>query len=249
MTATDHDSRPPMNRPLPDPEPTVTAAPPARTIRSFARRQGRITPAQSKALETLWPRYGLSAAGTLDSEACFGRSAPLILEIGFGNGDTLLEMAAHRPDCDFIGVEVHRPGIGRLLAGLAARGIDNVRVYEADAVAVLRDQLPDAALSAIHVFFPDPWPKARHHKRRLINPGFLRLVALKLRPGGVFHAATDWEDYARQMLLDLEQCTELVNTASGFSPRPDYRPETKFERRGRGLGHAVFDLIFSRRGD
>ncbi len=206
-----------------------------------------MTAAQSRALEDNWPRWGLShAAGPLDIDRAFGRSAPRVLEIGFGMGDSLLEMAAAAPASNFIGIEVHRPGVGRLLAGMAARGVDNIRVYCHDAVEVLRDCIPEASLDTVQIFFPDPWHKKRHHKRRLIQAPFVELVSRRLRPGGVLHLATDWENYAEQMLEVLEACPGLQNAspAGGFAPRPESRPLTKFERRGERLGHGVRDLLF-----
>jgi tRNA (guanine-N7-)-methyltransferase len=223
---------------------------PPRGVRSYVRRQGRITPSQRRALETLMPRYGVALGDApLDLPALFGRVAPVTLEIGFGMGDALLEMAAAAPERDFLGVEVHRPGIGRLLAGLDAAGLGNVRVIEGDAMQVLERMLDDGALERLLLLFPDPWPKKRHHKRRLLQPGFVDLAARRLAPGGVFHAATDWEPYAEQMLEVLEGCRLLENVAGVgcFAERPAYRPRTKFERRGEALGHGVSDLLFRRR--
>lgn len=228
---------------------TQAAAPAQRSIRSFTLRQGRLTSAQRHALETLWPIYGLDPGQNLDAQAVFGREAPITLEIGFGNGETLTQMAAENPDRDFVGIEVHRPGVGHLLLQLKERELGNVRVYCADAVEVLAHNVADASLAGINVFFPDPWPKKRHHKRRLVNPEFIRLAARKLKPRGLFHAATDWEDYAEQMLNVLEGCAELENLEGSrlYSPRPPHRPLTKFEARGQRLGHGVWDLVFARR--
>jgi tRNA (guanine-N7-)-methyltransferase len=222
---------------------------PLRAIRSFTLRQGRITSAQAKALEELWPVYGLDPAHPFEPAVVYGREAPVILEIGFGNGETLAQMAAERLDANFLGIEVHGPGIGHLLLRIVEKELANLRVYRADAVSILAERIPDESLAGVNVFFPDPWPKSRHHKRRLVNPDFLDIVARKLKPGGTFHAATDWEDYARQMLSDLEASRELANQAGAgcFSERPANRPETKFERRGKRLGHGVFDLVFVRR--
>jgi tRNA (guanine-N7-)-methyltransferase len=219
-----------------------------RRIRSFVRREGRLTPAQQRALETLWPKYGLSVEHELDLPALFGRSAAVTLEIGFGNGSSLAEMAANEPDSDFIGIEVHRPGVGHLLMQLQERGLDNVRVFCADAVEVLEQTLADASLQRVLLFFPDPWPKKKHHKRRIVQPDFARLVARKLRPGGRFHLATDWQPYAEQMLEVMEASEHFINCGdkTGYSHRPAYRPVTKFERRGQRLGHAVWDLIYRR---
>ncbi|MDX1593330.1 MAG: tRNA (guanosine(46)-N7)-methyltransferase TrmB [Gammaproteobacteria bacterium] len=209
-----------------------------------------MTPAQRRALESLYPRFGVPLADRpLDLPALFGRRAPVALEIGFGMGDALLAMAEADPGHDFLGVEVHRPGIGRLLAGIEARGLANVRVIEGDALQVLGAMLDDGSLDRLLLFFPDPWPKKRHHKRRLLQPEFVELAARRLALGGLFHAATDWAPYAEQMLGVLEGCALLENDAApgGYAPRPAYRPPTRFERRGRALGHEVFDLLFRRR--
>ena len=219
-----------------------------REICSYVRREGRITRSQQRALETLWPRYGLDAGGSIDLESCFGRDAPRTLEIGFGNGESLSAMAEQEPGTDFLGIEVHRPGVGHLLLELERRELANVRVICADAVPVLRNCLPDTALDRVLLFFPDPWPKKRHHKRRIVQPGFINLIAGKLKPGGILHLATDWENYAEQMLAVMSQTTAFRNCAGAgnYSPRPGYRPVTKFERRGERLGHGVWDLVFER---
>jgi len=225
------------------------AARPHRPIRSFVRREGRITKAQERALTELWPRYGVDAGDApLDFRALFGRAAPVHVEIGFGNGDVLAAMAARHPEYDYLGIEVHRPGIGALLRRLEAAGLGNARVMRADAKEVLARNIPDAALSAVNIFFPDPWPKKRHHKRRLIQPEFAELVRRKLQPGGMLHLATDWRDYAEQMLDVLSQTPGFENTAGAgaFAPRPEERPLTKFEQRGKRLGHEVYDLSFRR---
>ena len=225
------------------------AARPRRPIRSFVRREGRITKAQERALTELWPRYGVDAGDApLDLCALFGRKAPVHVEIGFGNGDVLAAMAARHPEYDYLGIEVHRPGIGALLRRLEAAGLGNARVMRADAKEVLARNIPDAALSAVNIFFPDPWPKKRHHKRRLIQPEFAELVRRKLQPGGMLHLATDWRDYAEQMLDVLSQTPGFENTAAAgaFAPRPEERPLTKFEQRGKRLGHEVYDLSFRR---
>ena len=208
-----------------------------------------MTEGQQRAYEQNWRRWGLQhAAGGQDFAAVFGRAAPLVLEIGFGMGASLVEMAASAPQRNFIGVEVHLPGVGRLLHEMAARDIDNIRVYRHDAVEVLRDCIEDACLDTVQVFFPDPWHKKRHHKRRLIQPPFVDLLAAKLKPGGILLLATDWEDYALQMMEALSGCAGLTNTCTGeaFAPRPQLRPLTKFERRGERLGHGVWDLVFQR---
>jgi tRNA (guanine-N7-)-methyltransferase len=220
-----------------------------RPIRSFVRREGRMTPAQQRALQHLWPRFGLEPQGLIDLDAWFGRRAPRTLEIGFGNGETLLALARAEPQSDFIGIEVHRPGVGRVLMELDKQGISNVRLLCMDAVEALEHHLPDAGLDRVLLFFPDPWPKKRHHKRRLVQPGFVELVARKLRPGGAFHLATDWQDYAEQMLAVLEASDSFENSAGRgqYAPRPGFRPVTRFERRGRRLGHGVRDLAFARK--
>jgi tRNA (guanine-N7-)-methyltransferase len=223
----------------------------SRRIRSFVRREGRMTPAQRRALDELWPRYGVEAPGHAQGTllpALFGRDAHRVLEIGFGNGEHLLGRAQAEPQHDFFGVEVHRPGVGRVLNRAAAAGLANLRVACADAVEVLRDWLPEASVDELLVYFPDPWPKKRHHKRRLVQPAFAALAASRLRPGGVFRLATDWEPYAAQMLAVLSATPGLRNCAADgeFMPRPQERAETRFEARGRRLGHAVFDLAFVR---
>jgi tRNA (guanine-N7-)-methyltransferase len=223
-----------------------------REVRSFVRREGRMTPSQKRALDELWPRYGLDPpkAGVLDLAACFGRAAPVVLEVGFGNGDHLLARAQAEPERNFLGVEVHRPGVGRVLNRADAAALANLRVACADAVEVLRDWLPAAALAEAVVYFPDPWPKKRHHKRRLVQPEFARLVASRLAPGGVLRLATDWADYAAQMRATLDAEPLLANQAgsAGFVPRPPERAPTRFEQRGARLGHDVFDLAYRRVG-
>lgn len=224
------------------------SAPAARKIRSFVRREGRITQAQKNALEVLWPKYGQEADKPLEPAQVFGRKAPLTLEVGFGNGAALSMMAAADPATDFIGIEVHRPGVGRLLLELERQGLENVRIYREDAVPVMQHCLPPACLDRLLLFFPDPWHKKRHHKRRIVQPGFIELAARLLRPGGILHMATDWEDYAAQMLEVTQQSAAFRNCAGSgnFSPRPDYRPVTRFEQRGLKLGHGVWDLLFER---
>ena len=220
-----------------------------RPIRSFVLREGRLTHAQRRALDTLWPRYGVDASAAIEPHRLFGREAPVWLEIGFGNGEALRHMARLRPDVDFLGIEVHRPGVGHLLNALAADGLDNVRVINADAAEVVRERLPAAILDRVLVFFPDPWPKKRHHKRRLIQPIFADAIARVLAPGGHLHLATDWADYAEHMRAVLDPHAAFVNTAGeqGWAERPDYRPATRFEQRGTRKGHSVHDLLYRRR--
>jgi tRNA (guanine-N7-)-methyltransferase len=221
---------------------------PVRKIRSFVRREGRLTRGQQHALKVLWPRYGLETTALLNLDKVFGRSTPRTLDIGFGNGDTLLTLAAEQPETDFIGIEVHRPGVGRLLHELESRALTNVRVIREDAVPVLNDCLPDNCLDRLLLFFPDPWHKKRHHKRRIVQAEFIALLAKKIKPGGILHMATDWENYADHMLAVLGESSAFRNCAGpgNFSPRPDYRPTTKFEQRGQRLGHGVWDLLFER---
>jgi tRNA (guanine-N7-)-methyltransferase len=224
-------------------------APHRREIRSFVRREGRMTDAQKRALDELWPQYGIAApTAPLDLDALFGRSAPRIFEIGFGMGDYLLSRIIAEPQHDFIGVEVHRPGVGRLLHRAQAAGANNLRVASDDAVVVLRDGIADAALDEIVIQFPDPWHKARHHKRRLIQAAFAQLAVRKLKVGGLLSLATDWQNYAEHMLEVLNAVPGLRNMAAdgGYVPRPATRLKTKFEMRGERLGHAVFDLSFQR---
>ncbi len=217
-------------------------------IRSFVRRQGRISLAQERYYAETLPRFSIPyAPQALDLAAAFGRNAPHILEIGFGMGETTAAIAAAHPENDYLGVEVHTPGVGALCKQLAERPLHNVRIIQHDAVEVVRDMLPEGSLDGIHIFFPDPWPKKRHHKRRLIQPPFVALLASRLKAGAYFHCATDWEEYGQQMLDVLSAEPSLMNTAAGFAPRPDYRPLTKFENRGLKLGHGVWDVIFRKR--
>lgn len=219
---------------------------PLKKIRSFIRRQGRLTPGQQQAIDSHWHTYCLDPTQTYDLPAVFGRSAPLIMEIGFGNGESLAKTAQANPDKDYLGIEVHRPGIGHLLLLLAQENISNVRIYCHDAIEILDQKIPDHSLAGVHLFFPDPWPKKRHHKRRIVNPDFIALLLKKLQAGGYFHAATDWQHYAEWMLAILAAETKLCNTSptQDYCERPDYRPLTKFEQRGLRLGHGVWDLIF-----
>ena len=212
------------------------------------RREGRITPGQQRALENLWPRFGIEPDSVIDPQALFGRRAPLEVEIGCGNGDALIEMASSRPDHDFIGIEVYRPGVGKLLAGLDAAGLANARVSHTDAVHVVDHCLPASSVHRFLVLFPDPWPKKRHHKRRLLQAPFVRLLAERLAPGGELVIATDWADYAEFALqiVTAEPLLRHAHGADGFSPRSEARPPTKYERRGERLGHDVFDIIAKR---
>ena len=216
-------------------------------IRSFVLRQGRYSPAQQRAVAELMPLYGVPyRASPLDLAALFGRKSPVVAEIGFGMGETTARIAAASPGTDFLAIEVHSPGVGSLLKQIGEAGLSNVRLIQHDAVDVLRDMVPPDCLAAIHVFFPDPWPKKRHHKRRLLQPEFVELAASRLAPGGRLHVATDWQEYAEHVLAVLSASALLRNTETGFAPRPAHRPETKFERRGLKLGHGVWDLLFTR---
>jgi len=221
---------------------------PGASIRSFVRRAGRISDAQQRHYTEHLSRFGIPyAANSLDLDAAFGRPAPCILEIGFGMGETTAAIAARFPENNYLGVEVHTPGVGALLKRIVEHPLGNLRIIQHDAVEVLRNMLPPASLAGVHIFFPDPWHKKRHHKRRLIQPSFVALLTSRLAPGAYLHCATDWEEYATQMLEVLSAESGLINTAPGFAPRPDYRPLTKFEQRGLRLGHGVWDLIFQRR--
>ena len=218
-----------------------------RPVRSYVLRGGRMGSGQVRALAELAPRFVLPFSQTpLDAAAVFGRRAPLVREVGFGMGQATAAIARSRPDSDFLGIEVHEAGVGALLQRIEADGLSNLRVVRHDAVEVLRSMIAPASLAGVFVFFPDPWPKKRHWKRRLIQPAFAALVASRLAPGGVLHCATDWQPYADQILEVLSGEPALANTAAGYAPRPTYRPETKFERRGLALGHGVWDLVFTR---
>lgn len=226
---------------------------PHRPIRSFVLRQGRITPAQQRALDAAWPAYGVDVdqdtPGPLDLDGIFGRRAPRVLEIGFGNGEQLLASAQAEPERDFLGIEVHRPGVGYLLVRAAAAGVANLRVINHDAVDVLSRLLPPDSLAEVRVLFPDPWPKTRQQKRRLIQLPFLALLATRLAPGGTLHLATDWENYAEQMLAVGDAAPDFRNVhgPGQYAPRPAWRVESRFERRGTKLGHGVWDLTYRRR--
>ena len=218
-----------------------------RPIRSYVLRQGRISNAQRRAHAELLPEYGVPfSPGPIDLDRVFGRAAPKILEIGFGMGETTAAIAQQHPENDYLGVEVHTPGVGSLLARIAELGLRNVRIVHHDAVEVLERMIVPASLDGVNVFFPDPWPKKRHHKRRLIQPPFVTLLASRMKPGALLHACTDWEDYAAQILDVLSAEPTLENTAAGYADRPATRPQTKFEIRGLVLGHGVWDLVFTR---
>ncbi len=216
--------------------------------RSFVRRSGRITAAQQRAIDILWPRYGVANDNLLNLDELFNRSAEKHLEIGFGSGDTLLSMAKSYPEHDYIGVDVHQPGIGHLLLQIEKAKLTNVRILNADVVEVFQNCLPPHSLDAVYIFFPDPWPKKRHQKRRLVQPNFIKLLAQQMKSGGSLHLATDWEDYAQQILQILDTTSEFTNRiATGtFAPRPAERPLTRFEQRGLRLGHDVWDLLYLR---
>lgn len=222
--------------------------PARRTVRSFVLRQGRVSNAQQRAWETLYPRFGIPySEQLLNAKAVFGRSAPLILEIGSGMGETSVEIARAHPMNDYIAIEVHLPGVGSLLKSIDEQNLSNLRVIRHDAVDVLEKMIADASLAGLHIFFPDPWPKKRHNKRRLIQPPLVARAAQKLAPGGYIHLATDWVPYAEHMLEVLTAEPLLGNTTPDYAPRPAYRPETKFETRGLRLGHGVRDLVFRRK--
>jgi tRNA (guanine-N7-)-methyltransferase len=221
---------------------------PQRPIRSFVLRAGRMGPGQQRALDELGPRFLLPyQAQPLDFRSVFGRDAPTVLEIGFGMGDATAQIAAALPGTDFIGIEVHAPGVGALLKRIGELGLTNLRLVQHDAVEVLESMIPPQSLAGVHVYFPDPWHKKRHHKRRLIQPQWIGQLVTRLAPGGYLHCATDWHPYAEQMLQVLGAEAALVNTAEAYAPRPAWRPQTKFETRGLKLGHGVWDLVFRRR--
>ena len=221
---------------------------PTYRIRSFIRRQGRLTTGQQMALDNYWAIYGLDPQVEVDFTRIFGRDAPLCVEIGFGNGEGLAKMAAANPDINYIGIEVHRPGVGHLMLQLAQQELHNVRIYCHDAIEIMEQRIADHSLTGVHLFFPDPWHKKKHHKRRIVRPSFVDLLLRKLKSGGYFHAATDWQHYAEQMLAILGSEHGMRNTSrtGDFCERPGYRPLTKFEQRGLRLGHGVWDLIFTK---
>ena len=230
----------------------ATEADKKRAIRSYVLRQGRITAGQERAFADHWPRYGLEVddALRLDAPALFGDNRDLILEIGFGNGDSLVQMAAAAPQAGYIGIEVHRPGVGHAMLAAAAANLDNLRLIRHDAVAILRDHIADGTLARVQIYFPDPWPKARHHKRRIVQQPFTDLIWRKLRAGGEIHCATDWAEYAEWMrdVFASDDKWQNLGGADGYAPRPEWRPQTKFERRGERLGHGVWDLRYRKNG-
>jgi tRNA (guanine-N7-)-methyltransferase len=218
-----------------------------RPIRSFVLRQGRVSNAQQRAHDTLLPQFGIPySPQVVDLDRIFGRSAPKVLEIGFGMGETTAFIAAENPANDYLGIEVHTPGVGSLLKVIAAQNLANVRIVQHDAVEVLHNMIAPETFDAVHVFFPDPWPKKRHHKRRLLQPPLIALLVERMKPGAYLHVATDWQEYAEYVLSVLQNNPQLENTTRDYAPRPDYRPQTKFESRGLKLGHGVWDLIFRR---
>lgn len=222
---------------------------PLRRLRSFVRRQGRLTEGQSRALDTLWDEYGLELSqGPLNFEQVFGNNHPTVLEIGFGDGVSLLEMARTGSDKNFIGVEVHRPGVGKLINDAQRDDVHNIKVFCDDAIDVLEKSITPNSLDGVQLFFPDPWHKKRHNKRRIVQPQFAQQIRAKLKVGGYFHMATDWEPYAEHMMDVMSQAEGYKNSSGNgnYSPRPDHRPITKFERRGERLGHGVWDLIFTK---
>jgi tRNA (guanine-N7-)-methyltransferase len=220
-----------------------------RPVRSFVLRQGRVSKAQRRAHDALLPRYGVPfEPRPLHLAALFGRRAPVILEVGFGMGETTADIGAAHPENDYLAIEVHTPGVGSLLKQIDERGLTNIRIAQHDAVEVIEHMIVPAALDGVHVFFPDPWPKKRHHKRRLLQAPFVKLVASRLKPGGYIHVATDWEEYALEVLQLMTAEAQLQNSADGFATRPDNRPLTKFEARGLKLGHRVWDIVFVKRG-
>ncbi len=221
-----------------------------RRIRSFVRREGRLTKGQQRALDILLPQFGIVPDdGLIDLCALFGREARTVLEIGFGNGASLAAMARENPDLNYLGIEVHRPGVGNLLLQIEQEEMHNIRVICADAVDVLEQMIPDASLHRVQLFFPDPWHKKKHHKRRIVQPTFIKLLSKKVTSGGVFHMATDWQDYAEHMLKVMSEAAGFSNQCGTgqYADRPAYRPLTKFEQRGHRLGHGVWDLLFERR--
>ncbi len=220
-----------------------------RTVRSFVKRAGRTTEGQQKALEEVWPIMGLEVKnGPIVFSEVFGRDAPVVLEIGFGMGDSLLEMASREPEKNYIGIEVHTPGVGRLLSNADEEGLTNIRIYAEDAIDVLAKCIPDNSLDVLQLFFPDPWHKKRHHKRRIVQPDFAQNLRKKLKVGGYFHMATDWENYAEHMMEVMSAAEGYTNKMGEgqYSPQPEWRPVTKFQKRGERLGHGMWDLMFEK---
>jgi tRNA (guanine-N7-)-methyltransferase len=232
----------------PEPRDTPARDPNHRCVRTYVRRAGRVGPGQRRALSEMSSRFVVAySRGRCDVVAAFGRQAPLVLEIGFGMGAATALVAQRNPATDYLGIEVHEPGVGALLKRIGELGLTNLRIVQHDAVEVVEHMIAADSLAGVHVWFPDPWPKKRHHKRRLIQPPFVSLLAMRIAAGGYLHCATDWQPYAEQMLEVLSAEPLLVNTAAGFAPRPAWRPSTKFEQRGLSLGHGVWDLLFQRR--
>ena len=222
-----------------------------RPVRSFVLRKGRLTAAQARALEELWPKFGIDQdSGNPDLNRLFDRIAPLVIEIGFGNGEATWRMARDEPEKNFIGIEVHKPGVGHLLQALETHGIDNVRIAREDAVEFIGDRIEDAGIDEVRIYFPDPWPKKRHHKRRIIQAAFLDLLARKLKPGALLHLATDWQPYAEYMLevTGAHPAFENLSATADYVPRPDWRPETKYELRGERLGQPSRDILLRHKG-
>lgn len=216
-------------------------------IRSYVLRQGRVSNAQGRAVENLLPKFGIThSLQLIDYIELFSRPAPTILEIGFGMGETTATIAATNPQNNYLAIEVHTPGVGNLLKEIDAQQLSNLRIIQHDAIEILRDMIPAASLAGVHIFFPDPWPKKRHHKRRLIQASLVKTLCDKLLPGGYIHVATDWQEYAEHILATLAAEPLLANSADAYAPRPPYRPLTKFEQRGLKLGHDVWDIIFTR---
>ena len=240
------DKHPPVDKP------GSTEKPYRRSVRSYVLRAGRVTEGQRRALEDLWPVYGVeTGGGALDFNALFGNARPVIMEIGFGNGEATWRMARAHPEENFLGVEVHQPGVGRLLMNVKDQGLTNVRVACEDAVELLRERVPGGSLDGIRIYFPDPWPKKRHHKRRIVQPPFIALLAAKMKTGGILHLATDWAPYAEFMLEVMQGSVAFENLSAtgGYCPKPEWRPPTKYEQRGERLGHEVADLVFRRTGE
>ena len=234
--------------PSPSPAPSTEGVAHPRAIRSFVRRAGRTTTGQAKAFAELGPRFLIDyQQQPLNFTAAFGRPAPVVLEIGFGMGEATAHIAALMPDRNFLCCEVHEPGIGALLKRIGERGLTNIRIVAHDAVEVIEHMVSERSLAGVHIFFPDPWHKLRHHKRRLLQPALVARLASRLQSGGYIHCATDWQPYAQQMLEVLGAEPQLTNTVQAYAPRPDYRPLTKFENRGLKLGHGVWDLVFLKR--